>query len=321
MAQSQQIEKYRARATKTVAEVVDDNTSLFEMMGVNPEAFRTVALNAFVTTPDIVTCKPDTLQKALLRCVQAGLMPDAREAVIVPFANDATLIEMVDGMLKIARQATPGLTRQNLVVYDDDYWEYEEGLDPRLVHRPSAAADRSDERIIAAYAICRAPNWAGAEWEWMWRSDIDRVKNRAPSGNKGGSPWGKDYPSMCRKVVLKKLLTRLPRTPTAPEPPPPMFDDMTITGWPPMIDAPDDDGAPESAGEIVEGEVVEAEPAKKAPAKKRAAKKKAPAKKAAAPKADPDPKPEDEPAAEPDPPADTAPEQDPAFEPLDDSPF
>lgn len=300
---SQALERRQAAVKDTVTRVVgDDNAPLFERAGIDPAVFERVVLNAMLTTPKIAECEPKSIERALLRCVMSGLQPDAHDAVLIPFSGEATLVPMVDGEMKLARQATPGLTQHAAVVYKDEHFIHIEGLEPRLEHTPNPELDRSDERIIAAYAVIRGPGWASPEFEVLYRADLDTTKARSPSGNKKDGPWTKHFKRMCIKTALKLVLQRAPKSATAPPPPPPgledfdRYGDVAVTGYIPDtdsglhygdLDGDDDDGEDPN---IVDAEVVEPEPepAKKAPAKKKAAAKKAAAKKkAAAAKADP----------------------------------
>ena len=44
----------------------------------------------------------------------------------------------------LARRATPGLALRVRVVYQDDEWDYSEGLHVTLKHRPNPMADKRE---------------------------------------------------------------------------------------------------------------------------------------------------------------------------------
>ena len=210
--------------TTKIARRASLSASLLERMGISAAAFERVALNALVMQPQVAECDPTSVDRALIQCINAGLIPDGREAVIVPFRNKregkvvATMIPMVEGQIKLARQASPGLALRVIAVYKDDEWEYEEGLTPVLRHVPNPDGSRKDADLIAAYAIAKLPDASEPEYEVMWRSDIDRI--RAMSRARGG-PWEDHFIAMSKKTVCKQLLKRLPKSVSAPSDPPP----------------------------------------------------------------------------------------------------
>ena len=71
--------------------VVNLNAALLERSGYSAEAYCRAVLNTMVQTPTIVDCDAESLQAALLSAMNAGLVPDGKEAAIVPFKGKATL--------------------------------------------------------------------------------------------------------------------------------------------------------------------------------------------------------------------------------------
>ena len=195
---------------------VQANAALLERAGYSPEAYARVVINAVVMNPNIVMCTEQSMDRAVLTAMNAGLIPDGREAAIVPFGKEATLLPMVEGLQKLARQATPGLSIRAVAVYKGDKWDYAEGLYPKLDHIPSPTASNSPDDIEHVYAVARFPN-GGIEYDVMARPTIDRY--RAYSKARGG-PWNDHYEEMAKKAVIKRLLKRLPRSANDPGPPP-----------------------------------------------------------------------------------------------------
>ena len=182
---------------------------ILETMGVSEKVYERVVLNALVLQPSLIECDPRTIDAAIMRCINARLLPDGREAAIVPFKNAATFLPMIDGQIKLAHQATPGLTLRPRLVYGADEWDYEEGLYPVLKHRPASAGSRLFEDIIAVYAIAKMPKSVEGIYEVMLRGDIDRHMAYSRSANSG--PWKTHYGQMAIKTVLRQVLRRLPQ--------------------------------------------------------------------------------------------------------------
>ena len=78
------------------------------------EQYERVMLNALLQSPGLAECSNESLDLAVMHCIQAGLLPDGKQAAIIPFNSKqgkiATLVPMIEGRIMLARRATPGLT-------------------------------------------------------------------------------------------------------------------------------------------------------------------------------------------------------------------
>ena len=204
----------RADIRERVEYVVSLNAALLERSGYSQEAYGRVVLNTMVQTPAIVECDVSSLQQALLDAMNAGLVPDGREAAIVPFKGKAQLIIMIEGRMKLAHQATKGLVVRSLAVYEGDEWEYSEGLHPRLHHVPNPGASNATEDLIYVYATAQMPGALESQFDVMSRATVDRY--RAYSASPARGPWTTHFEEMAKNAVLKRLLKRLPKSSRAP---------------------------------------------------------------------------------------------------------
>ena len=186
---------------------------MLRAMGVHPDAFAQATLNAMVVNPAIAECTPESIETAIIHAVNAKLVPDGREAAIVPFNSRdgkvATFIPMIEGQIKLALAASPGMTIRTRLVYQADEWEYAEGLRPVLRHVPHSTGARTEDQIVAAYAVADLPG-GGTAYEVMLRGDIDRHRGYSRSrGNQ--TPWNTHYGAMAEKTVARALVKRLPK--------------------------------------------------------------------------------------------------------------
>ena len=200
--------------TSRIERRVSLSEAMLKAMGVEPELFLRVALNALIMNPTIGECTPDSVDKAILNTINAKLMPDGKESAIVPFNSSqgkiATFIPMIGGQVKLAYNATPGLTLRVRLVYAGDEWEYTEGMYPVLKHTPSPTATRRDQDIIAGYAVANLPRSSVPVYEVMMRGDFDRHKSYSRATGQD-SPWNKFYGPMCAKTVLRQVVKILPQ--------------------------------------------------------------------------------------------------------------
>lgn len=202
----------RVAVRDTITEQVGKMSDLITRMGVTPQEFARVTFNALFLNPSIVDCDKRSLERCIVVACEVGLLPNGREAAIVPFKGQATLIAMVEGKIKLAKQATPGLALRVRAVYRSDRFEYEEGLEPKLVHIPQVGASQTDDDLIAVYAVAQTPGATVPEFEVMFRSTIDRYRARSAAGQKGSGPWSTDYVEMAKKTVIGQLLKRMPKS-------------------------------------------------------------------------------------------------------------
>ena len=218
-------QKTREEVGGLVKRRISQSESLLGRMGISDEAYERVVLNALVRNPALADCNRDSLDIAVADCIQSGLLPDGREAAIVPFRDgdsrqpNATLIPMIAGKVKLAKAATPGIALHSDTVYSGDLFEYSSGAQLVLKHTPGAfcdpprQVDRRDEHIIAVYAVAHLPGGTVPEYEVFDRATINQY--RAYSKAQRG-PWNTHFSEMAEKAVMGQLLKRLPRAVVEP---------------------------------------------------------------------------------------------------------
>ena len=171
---------------------------------VKPERFVRATVTALLQNPALADADPDSIFASLLRSAQDGLVPDGREAALVIFGKKAQYMPMIAGFRKIAAEHDWAI--RSAVVHEADTFEYELGLDTRLVHRPARPGVERGP-LIAAYAV--GVNRDGRrEFEVMYAPDIEKVRQVSRSKDRG--PWV-DWPErMAEKTVARRLFAKLP---------------------------------------------------------------------------------------------------------------
>lgn len=252
---------------------VELSKELVKKMGMSPEAYVRVAVNAFVMNPSLVDCTHDSVDKAILRCVEIGLVPDGKHASMVPFKNkgklEAQLLVMVDGKATLARRATKGLGLRVALVYEGEHFVHEEGLNPILEHKPDPTVSHNAADLVAVYAVADMPGGA-KEFKVLYRPEVMRAK----SFSRGGQLWGKFEHEAWEKTALHRLLKRLPTVADAPpdfdevqpEPEEPRimgggghFDNTGLQGSQTYTDDPDKVPQPSAEPEHAQGNVQDAD--------------------------------------------------------------
>lgn len=197
---------------------------------VTQEAFTNAAIVAVQDNPKILDCDPSSVFRALRRLGALGLVPDGREAALVPFKTrvggqyiDACqAMPMVFGLIKSARRSGTVKDIRAHVVYgrevEDGRFRYLAGDDEILEHNPILFGDRGEP--VGAYAIAVMTDGEIVR-EVMTAQEIDRVRRAGASQlvfAKNERPKVSDAPigiwetwweEMWKKTVIRRMTKRL----------------------------------------------------------------------------------------------------------------
>ena len=151
--------------------------------------------------------------RAMMTAAQLGLEPNTPlgQAYLIPFWNGkAKCLECqfqlgYKGLIDLAYRSGEVSTIQANVVYENDEFEYELGLEPKLRHVP-AKSDRGDP--VFFYAVFRTKD-GGYGFDVM---SVDDVRAHAKKYSKAYSngPWQTNFEEMAKKTVLKRVLKYAP---------------------------------------------------------------------------------------------------------------
>jgi recombination protein RecT len=182
-----------------------------------PARFIRVVMTAVQNSPRLLKCEQKSFFNACMKCAQDGLLPDGREAALVPYGDDpdsgqgkadiAQYLPMIAGIRKKVRNS--GLLRDwNVqVVQQGDAFDYQLGDDPFIRHKPAAHGGRG-RPVQFAYSIATYPDGTKSR-EVM---NIDQIKDIQSKSKAKRGPWSDPifYPEMCRKTVAKLHAKQLP---------------------------------------------------------------------------------------------------------------
>lgn len=178
-----------------------------------PERFTRMALSALNTTPKLQECTQMSFLAALMNAAQLGLEPNTSlgQAYLIPYKNKGVLECQFQigykGLIDLVYRNEMVQTIQAHSVYENDVFDYELGLNPRLVHKP-ALKDRGE--IILFYAMFRLQN-GGCGFEVMSKEDVDQhAKTYSQGIGSSYSPWKSNYEEMAKKTVIKRVLKYAP---------------------------------------------------------------------------------------------------------------
>ena len=199
----------------TPYQVIESKLSLPETMSslksmlpshISVEKFKRTALVALQKTPALVERDKASLYMAINACAQDGLLPDGREAALVPFGDKVQYLPMIAGVLKKVRQSGELLTIMAATIHAKDKFDYhvdEQG--EHFSHKPDMLTDRG--ALVGAYAMAVTKD-GGRYLEVMSKAQIEKVRNVSRAKNSG--PWVDWYEEQAEKTVLRRLCKRLP---------------------------------------------------------------------------------------------------------------
>lgn len=174
---------------------------------ITPERFVRMAMTALTANPKLQNCTPETFIGAALTAAQLGLEPNTPlgQAYLIPYGTTCQFQVGYKGLLALAYRSKLLMDIKPRTVYENDEFEFEFGLEPKLKHKP-AMSNRG--KALWVYATYHLTN-GGFSFEVMSIDDVrDFAKKKSKSYNNG--PWQTDFEAMAEKTVLKKLLKYAP---------------------------------------------------------------------------------------------------------------
>lgn len=201
------------RAEKT-AQSMDDYIKVYEKEiakslppSVSAESFAAGYAAVLAKAPALAACSPWSLIGALLTAARLGLEPNTPlgQAYILPDGKECRFHLGYRGLLALAHRSGQLLSLEAHTVHENDEFEYEFGLEPKLRHRPAMG----DRGLMTAVYACYRLTAGGFGFEVMSKADIDRHREKFAAPGDSGL-WDRAYEEMCKKTVVKRLLKYAP---------------------------------------------------------------------------------------------------------------
>lgn len=172
-----------------------------------PERFARIVTTAVTNNPKLAQCTPQSFVGAMLNSAQLGLEPNTSlgQAYLIPYGKQCQFQIGYRGLIDLAFRTGEVRSITAEVVRENDTFEYELGLEPKLKHIPSKS---NRGKPIFYYAVFKLKN-GGEGFKVMSKEEIDEHA-RKYSKSYGSSPWQSEFDEMAKKTVLKKLLKYMP---------------------------------------------------------------------------------------------------------------
>jgi len=173
---------------------------------ITPERFARMATTAVTQNPALATCSPQSFIGAMLTAASLGLEPNTPlgQAYLIPYGSNCQFQLGYRGLIELAHRSSDVKSIEAHVVYANDEFDFEYGLDPKLKHKP-AKKDRGEATWV--YAVYHTKD-GGYGFEVMSVEDINR--HRAKYSKAKNSPWDTAWDEMAKKTVIKRVLKYAP---------------------------------------------------------------------------------------------------------------
>jgi recombination protein RecT len=148
-----------------------------------------------------------TLWNSAMRCAQQGLLPDNREAALVPFKNRVQYLPMVGGLLKLFRNSGQFKWVTAGIVYEGE--EYEHYISEGGEHFRHVPGDNIEgKKIRRVYALATTKD-GGSFIADLPLSEINKRKAMSRA-TREDAPWKQWEREMQLKTAIRVLSKLLP---------------------------------------------------------------------------------------------------------------
>lgn len=199
------IEKYEK---KNLAELLEGSS-------MTPAQFKQIVINELKRSPKLQEAfvrNPASLFASILHCAEMGLNPSQMvgEFFFIPYKDSITPILGYKGLLTLLMRSSKVKKIWSEVVYEDDDFEYELGLEPKLLHTPNHHSVRNSKNIKCIYACAKLDD--EVIFKVMFKNEIQNIINMSKIPNELFFNDKKDPEQwMAKKTVLKQLAKLMPK--------------------------------------------------------------------------------------------------------------
>lgn len=176
-------------------------TPILMEAGKSFDRLRHTFLVAIQNNPDLLECSPESIRREIAKCATDGLMPDNKEAAMIPYKREAQYQPMVMGIIKRVKELGGVFSIVCNLVHEHDEFVLDEA-DPDTLSHKSDPFSKNRGPVVGGYAIFRDDRKRVLHLETMSLEDFERVRKASKAPN---SPaWNNWWEEMCRKAVLRR---------------------------------------------------------------------------------------------------------------------
>lgn len=192
---------------------------------VTAERMSRIALNVIRTNPKLLECSIESLMGGVMEAAKLGLEPGLMgQCYLIPFEKkkkegntwvtasvEAQFIIGYRGLIDLVRRSGQVSSLEARTVHENDHFEFEYGIDDKLVHRP-LLGNRGE--AIAYYAVAKLKD-GGSSFLVMSKDELEKYRDKHSKSKdwktkEATGPWKDEFDAMARKTCLRQLIKYLP---------------------------------------------------------------------------------------------------------------
>lgn len=212
------IQQYGERASHPIVQYIEKQMPSIAAMlprSMPPARFQATLLQALLNNPDVLSCTPQSIVKAVMQAAQEGIALTGQPGggYLVPFRPEqgaqpeATLLRDYRALIRMAIRSGAATKIESAVVRHGEHFAYVLGDEPRIEHTPDIGSKAAG---IAYYAIAALPD-GSKQREVMTRDQVEHIRQKSRMRDSG--PWRNDFDQMARKTVIRRLINYLALSP------------------------------------------------------------------------------------------------------------
>lgn len=180
--------------------------------------FKSSAIEYIRRNPKLLTCEVTSLLMAFVQIAQFKFMPSAvsGEAYIIPYNIKGVMTANFQlgyqGIKELLYRSPRILAVDSNIIYENDFFEHTEGLNPTLIHKPVFGKPKG--KAIGVYTVAQLKGGART-FNVMDEAQVMAIKALSKAKDAYDSPWnGSKDPEhwMWRKTCLIQHAKMLPKT-------------------------------------------------------------------------------------------------------------
>lgn len=209
------VQTFKGMPTTRINEVLGTyQDSLKNLMNSPERAARMIQImsTAIKRNPQLQECSPSSIIGGMLQAAMLNLdfNPSLGLCYLVPYGKEAQFQLGYRGMITLAHRSKEILEIYAEVVYEDDEFYIEYGLNRVLSHVPKFLHIGDSTKIKYVYAVAKTKD-GGTFYTVLSKPQIEALRKRSPMQKfKMNGAWATDYGEMAKAKAIKQLFKYLP---------------------------------------------------------------------------------------------------------------
>lgn len=177
--------------------------------------FITASYEYVRRVPKLLECDRESLNMSLLQVAYFRFMPSSvsGEAYIIPYGREAKFQLGYQGIVSLLYRTGKISAITSNIIYKNDVFEYEEGIQAKLVHKPALFGSPKGE-AIGVYTIAHLSD-GNKTFKVLDKEGVMAIRELSKAKDAKDSPWNSDKDPelwMWRKTCLIQHAKLLPRS-------------------------------------------------------------------------------------------------------------